>query len=306
MSNAVTIDGISKSYGDFTAVNNLSLVIPRGSIFGLLGPNGAGKSTTIRMLVNITMPDSGAISLFGQKMTSKLQERVGYLPEDRGLYKKMKVGEQLEFFAELKGLTKTQARPLVDQWLERVSLSDWKNKRWDELSKGMQQKVQFVSTILHNPELVILDEPFSGLDPINAELLKEIVQELRRRNCTIIFSTHQMEQAEQLCDQICLINRGRKVLEGSVREVRRGFGRQSIALDGENFDGLLDNSPLIQNIQRTPHRIEVTLRDDASAQDLLRSLVNGGAALTHFEMVEPTLHEIFIESVRRSEAAAQS
>jgi ABC-2 type transport system ATP-binding protein len=303
MSNAIALHNVRKCYGEFVAVNDLSLNVRQGSIFGLLGPNGAGKSTTIRMIVNITMPDSGEVQLFGKKMTPRLQERVGYLPEDRGLYKKMKVGEQLLFFAELKGLGKAQASRLIDEWLERVSLTPWKNKRWDELSKGMQQKVQFVSTILHDPELVILDEPFSGLDPINANLLKEIVQDLKRRHRTIIFSTHLMEQAEEMCDEICLINRGRKVLEGNVREVKRRFGSRAIALEGENFDGLLDTSPLIKKLDRLPWHFEVALHEGTDAQELLRSLMNGGAKITRFEMVEPSLNEIFIESVKQSETA---
>jgi ABC-2 type transport system ATP-binding protein len=301
MPNAVILSSIRKSYGDFVAVNDLSLEIRQGCIYGLLGPNGAGKTTTIRMIVNITIPDSGEVQLFGHRMTTELQERVGYLPEDRGLYKKMKVGEQLLFFAELKGLSRAKAEPLVDDWLQRVSLTEWKNKKWEELSKGMQQKVQFVSTILHDPDLVILDEPFSGLDPINANLLKDVVQDLKRRNKTIIFSTHLMEQAEQLCDEICLINRGRKVLSGNIREIKRSFGHRAIALEGENLDGLLDNSPLVKNFSRLQYHFEVTLQDGANAQELLRQLVAGGVSLTRFELVEPTLNEIFIESVQQSE-----
>src|SRR5262245_55746531 len=246
MYNAISVDQINKSYGDFVAVNDLSMEVKTGSIFGLLGPNGAGKSTTIRMIVNITMPDSGRIALFGQPMSAKLQERVGYLPEDRGLYKKMKVGEQLAFFAELKGLPRQEAYKRIDTWLKRIEMTEWKNKKWEELSKGMQQKVQFVSTILHSPDLVILDEPFSGLDPISAGLLKEIVQELKENDKTIIFSTHLMEQAEELCDEICLINHGRKVLGGSVREIKRGLGWRYIAIDGENYEPTLKNSPLVK------------------------------------------------------------
>src|SRR5262245_51591621 len=224
MPNAISVQQVSKSYGSFVAVNNLSLEVKPGSIFGLLGPNGAGKSTTIRMIVNITMPDTGEIRLFGQPMSAKLQERVGYLPEDRELYKKMRIGEQLSFCSDLKGKSALTIGREIDEWLARLELSAWKNKRWNELSKGMQQKVQFISTIMHDPDLVILDEPFSGLDPINVGLLKEIVHELKRSNRTIIFSTHLMEQAEELCDEICLINRGRKVLGGSVSEIKRSFG----------------------------------------------------------------------------------
>jgi ABC-2 type transport system ATP-binding protein len=300
MSNAISVDKINKSYGDFVAVNDLFMEVKTGSIFGLLGPNGAGKSTTIRMIVNITMPDSGQISLFGQPMSAKLQERVGYLPEDRGLYKKMKVGEQLAFFAELKGIPRQEAQRRIDAWLKRIEMAEWKNKRWEELSKGMQQKVQFVSTILHSPDLVILDEPFSGLDPISAGLLKEIVQELKDSNKTIIFSTHLMEQAEELCDEICLINHGRKVLGGPVREVKRGFGWRYIAIDGENYEPTLNNSPLVKAVTPNRDHTEIILQDGADPQSLLRQLVDDGARLVRFELVAPSLNEIFIESVKRA------
>jgi len=300
MSNAISVNQISKSYGDFVAVNNLSLEVSRGSIFGLLGPNGAGKSTTIRMIVNITMPDSGQILLFGQPISAKLQERVGYLPEDRGLYKKMKVGEQLAFFAELKGLPHHEAHKRIDAWLNRIEMTEWKNKKWEELSKGMQQKVQFVSTILHSPDLVILDEPFSGLDPISAGLLKEIVQELKENNKTIIFSTHLMEQAEELCDEICLINHGRKLLGGPVREIKRSFGWRYIAIDGENFEETLAGNPLVREFTKNRDHTEIFLENGSDPQSLLRQLVGGGASITKFEMVAPSLNEIFIESVKRA------
>jgi ABC-2 type transport system ATP-binding protein len=300
MSNAISVDRISKSYGDFVAVNELFMEVKTGSIFGLLGPNGAGKSTTIRMIVNITMPDSGQITLFGQPMSAELQERVGYLPEDRGLYKKMKVGEQLAFFAELKGVPQQEANRRIDAWLDRIEMTEWKNKKWEELSKGMQQKVQFVSTILHSPDLVILDEPFSGLDPISAGLLKEIVQELKENNKTIIFSTHLMEQAEELCDEICLINHGRKVLGGSVREIKRSFGWRYVAIDGENYEQTLENNPMVKESKPNRDHTEIILQDGADPQSLLRQLVDSGARLTRFELVAPSLNEIFIESVKRA------
>ncbi|MDX2034378.1 MAG: ATP-binding cassette domain-containing protein [Blastocatellia bacterium] len=302
MTNAITVDNICKSYGDFAAVRDLTLHVRQGSIFGLLGPNGAGKSTTIRMIVNITMPDTGEILLFGERSGKanalRLQERIGYLPEDRGLYKKMKVGEQLEFFAELKGLDRGEARRRIDQWLERIEMTAWKQKRWDELSKGMQQKIQFVSTILHEPELVILDEPFSGLDPVSAGLLKEIVQELKAKNRTIIFSTHLMEQAEELCDEICLINRGRRVLGGSVREIKKGFGWRYIAIDGEGCEAALRANPLVARIAPRRDHFDVTLHEGGDPQTLLRSLIEGGAFVSRFELVAPSLNDIFIQSVR--------
>jgi ABC-2 type transport system ATP-binding protein len=300
MTNMISVDHVTKRYSDFTAVDDLSLDVAEGSIFGLLGPNGAGKTTTIRMIVNITMPDTGEVRLFGQRMSSALQERVGYLPEDRGLYKKMKVGEQLLFFARLKGVPQPEAATRIDGWLARLGMSDWKNKRWDELSKGMQQKIQFVTTIVHDPDLVILDEPFSGLDPINANLLKEVVQEFKRRNKTIIFSTHLMEQAEAMCDEICLINRGRKVLSGRLREVKRSFGKRAIALDGENYDGFLNNTSKVMSVVPFADHVEVRLQEGVDPQAWLSELIAGGARIYRFEMVEPSLNEIFIESVNRS------
>ena len=206
----VKLDRVRKSFRDFIAVNELSVSVRAGRVFGLLGPNGAGKTTTIRMMVNITAPDSGSIEVFGRKIDSELQNRIGYLPEERGLYRRMKVGDQLRFFAELKNVRGKMVDAKIDEWLARVKLSEWKNKRSMELSKGMQQKIQFVTAVLHDPELLILDEPFSGLDPLNAELLKEIVLDLKRNGKTIIFSTHQMEVAEKICDDICLINRSEK------------------------------------------------------------------------------------------------
>lgn len=300
MANAISVHQIRKSYGDFVAVNGLSLEVKQGTIFGLLGPNGAGKSTTIRMIVNITMPDSGEIRLFGQPMSAQLQEKVGYLPEDRGLYKKMKVGDQLVFFAELKGVPRAEAEKRIDRWLERIEMSEWKLKKWEELSKGMQQKIQFVSTILHEPELVILDEPFSGLDPVSASLLKEVVQELKQQNKTIIFSTHLMEQAEELCDEICLINRGEKILGGSVREIKRSFGWRYIAIDGDNFDSALSSYPAVNQVSRRRDHTEVTLKDQDDPQRLLQHLLSSGAQITRFELVAPSLNEIFIESVKRT------
>lgn len=293
----VSLEQVTKSYGEFMAVNQLSLAVRAGRIFGLLGPNGAGKTTTIRMIVNITAPDSGRIELFGHNVTPKVQDRIGYLPEERGLYKKMKVGEQLRFFAQLKNVSAKNADDRIDVWLSRVKLSEWKNKRSIELSKGMQQKVQFLTAVLHDPDLLILDEPFSGLDPVNLELLKEIVLELRALGKTIIFSTHQMEVAERICDDICLINRSRKVLEGSIRQVKRAFGRNAVALRFEGGDGVLEDRTLVSKIARHSDMIEVLLAENASAQQLLQRLVASGANIGRFEMIEPSLNDIFIEKV---------
>src|SRR2546422_5209681 len=246
----VALDGVTKRFGDFAAVSELSIKVRAGRIYGLLGPNGAGKTTTIRMIVNITAPDSGRITVFGQQITPELQDQIGYLPEERGLYKKMKVGEQLKFFAALKNVSAKEADERVDRWLARLKLAEWKNKKSSELSKGMQQKVQFITAITHEPELLILDEPFSGLDPVNVEVLKEIILELKSAGKTIIFSTHQMELAEEICDDICLINRSRKVLDGSIREVKRSFGRNSVALRLEGENGALNDPALVSKVER--------------------------------------------------------
>jgi len=303
MQKSITVTNITKRYGEFVAVDGLSFEIPQGSIFGLLGPNGAGKTTTIRMLVNVTVPDSGEVRLFGEPMSDKLQERVGYLPEDRGLYKKMKVGDQLTFFARLKGVPRNDIERRIDAWLSRINMTAWKAKRWDELSKGMQQKIQFVSTILHEPDLIILDEPFSGLDPINSDLLKEIVQEMKQANKTIVFSTHLMAQAEELCDSICLINRGHKVLDGSIRTIKKRFGHRSIAIDGENIQSVIEDPALIAASEKFLDRFEVKPAEGVDPQVLLHRLVNNGASVRRFELVEPSLHEIFIETVNSMDSA---
>ena len=301
--NAITVkvDRVSKSFGDFTAVKDLTLAVRAGRIFGLLGPNGAGKSTSIRMIVNITAPDSGTIELFGQKINSQIQDRIGYLPEERGLYKSMKVAEQLRFFAQLKNVTRKDAEQRIDTWLDRFKLSEWKQKKTRDLSKGMQQKIQFISAVLHDPDLVILDEPFSGLDPLNVELLKDVVLNLKRAGKTVIFSTHAMDIAEKICDDICLINRSQKVLEGSIREVKKSFGRNSVALRVEGTNGNLAESRLVSAIQHHSDEMEVLLAADADPQEFLKQLIAAGAVVTKFEMIEPSLHEIFIEKVSESQ-----
>jgi ABC-2 type transport system ATP-binding protein len=293
----IVLDHITKSFGEFTAVNDLSLAVRAGRIYGLLGPNGAGKTTTIRMIVNITAPDSGRITVFGQQITPELQDRIGYLPEERGLYKKMKVGDQLKFFAALKNVTAKEAEQRVDRWLARLKLTEWKNKKSSELSKGMQQKVQFITAITHEPDLLILDEPFSGLDPVNVEVLKEIILELKAAGKTIIFSTHQMEVAEKICDDICLINRSRKVLEGSIREVKRSFSRNAVALRLVGGESVLEGREFVSNVQRHSDDIEVLLAEGATPQTLLKELLAAGATIERFEMIEPSLHDIFIEKV---------
>jgi ABC-2 type transport system ATP-binding protein len=296
----LVLDHVSKSFGDFTAVNDLSLQVRAGRVFGLIGPNGAGKTTTIRMIVNITSPDSGRVELFGQTMSTAMQDRIGYLPEERGLYKRMKIGEQLRFFAELKGLRGAEAEQRIDAWLRKLDLFSWKEKRTKELSKGMQQKVQFITAVIHDPDLVILDEPFSGLDPVNVELISETILEQKAAGKTIILSTHQMEIAEKLCDDVCMINRSHKVLDGKLREIRRSFSRNAVALQFEGGDGLLNDPALVANIRQHGDDTEVLLVPGASPQELLRRLVDANVVVTKFELVEPSLHDIFIEKVRES------
>jgi ABC-2 type transport system ATP-binding protein len=289
--------GVTKSFAEFVAVKDLSLQARRGRIFGLLGPNGAGKTTTIRMIVGITAPDSGQVEFLGQLMSPALRDRIGYLPEERGLYRKMKVGEQLRFFAELKGLGGQRAEREIDRWLERMKLTDWKLKKTDELSKGMQQKVQFIAAVLHDPDLLILDEPFSGLDPLSVETLNGAVLDLQAAGKTIILSTHLMEQAEKLCTDICLINRAHKVLGGSLREVKQSYGRNRIALRVEGAGGVLADGTLVASSKQHSDYAEIVLADGADAQELLRQLVGVGARVTRFEQVEPSLNDIFIERV---------
>lgn len=293
----VQLDRVSKSFGDFTAVKELSVNVRAGRVFGLLGPNGAGKTTTIRMIVNITAPDTGAIQLFGSKIDAAIQDRIGYLPEERGLYRRMKIVDQLRFFAQLKNLRGEVIEKRIDEWLARVKLPEWKNKRSMELSKGMQQKIQFLTAVLHDPDLLILDEPFSGLDPINVELMKEIVLDLKRAGKTIIFSTHQMEVAERICDDICLLNRSQKVLAGSLREIKSSFGRNAIAVRCEGGDGVLDDPALVSKLVRHADEAQALLAQGADAQVLLRRLIDSGARIGKFEMVEPSLNDIFITKV---------
>jgi len=296
----LTLERVSKSFGDFRAVSDLSLQVRRGRIFGLIGPNGAGKTTTIRMIVNITVPDSGRIELFGQPMSTALQDRIGYLPEERGLYKKMKVGEQLRFFAELKSVKGKEADARIDKWLSKLQLADWKDKKTKDLSKGMQQKVQFITSVIHEPDLLILDEPFSGLDPVNVEVMKDTILELKGANKTIILSTHQMEIAERLCDDVCMIYRSRKVMDGKLRDIRRSESRNAVALRFEGNDGLLRDPELVLNVRQQGDEFEVLLAEGVSPQTLLKRLVESNTVVTKFEMVEPSLHDIFIAKVKEN------
>ncbi len=304
---AIDIRGVTKRYAEHVAVRELSLQVPRGAVYGLLGPNGAGKTSTIRMILDIIAPDEGTISLFGKKHTDAgVLDRVGYLPEERGLYKKMKVREVLKFLAELKGVPGADAETRIVTWMERMSLKtaekDWGESKVDELSRGMQQKVQFIGTLLHDPELVILDEPFSGLDPINAQALKDTVVELKARGKTVIFSTHIMDNAEKLCDAVCIIAHGQKILDGAVSDVKAAHAGRTVAVafDGAPsaaVDAVLRDPTLVANMDDQNRFLELELADGAMSGTLLQRLVEAGASLQRFERVQPSLHRIFLEQV---------
>jgi ABC-2 type transport system ATP-binding protein len=291
------VRNVTKRFGDFSAVDDLSFDVEAGRVFGFLGPNGAGKTTTIRMIVGITAPDEGSIELFGETGTAHLQDRIGYLPEERGLYKKMKIVDQLRYFAALKYVPRSEIDLRIDFWLDRMELSAWKNKRTTDLSKGMQQKIQFISTVLHDPDLLILDEPFSGLDPLNVEFMIDVLAEFRTKEKTIMFSTHQMETAERLCSDILLINKARKVVGGSLRKIKAAYGKDLISLRCEGGDAVLTDRSLVARVDEHSDEKEVQLANGADAQQLLRKLIDSGATITKFEQVEPSLNDIFIQQV---------
>lgn len=293
---ALVIENITKRFGDFYAVKDLSLKIPGGIIYSLLGPNGAGKTTTIRMVMNIIMPDEGAIRVLEEKMDERMKSRVGYLPEDRGLYPKMKVGELLLFLAELKGIRGQEARDRIDRWLERFDLSGWKQKKVEELSRGMQQKIQFIATIIHHPDLIILDEPFSGLDPVNTKLLKDIMLEMKNQGRTIIFSTHRMEQVEMISDNICLINKAERVLEGNLSRIKKQYGKNTVVLDYDGNASFVKSLPSVEKIDDYGKFMEIKMKEGSDPQDLLDDMV-GKVRINKFEVKEPTLNSIFIDKV---------
>ncbi len=291
------VENVTKRFGEFTAVEGLSFDVRAGRVFGFLGPNGAGKTTTIRMIVGITAPDEGKIELFGKKMGPALQDKIGYLPEERGLYKKMKIVDQLRYFAALKDVSGADADRRIDFWLERMNLSEWKNKKTTDLSKGMQQKIQFISTVLHDPELLILDEPFSGLDPVNVEFMIEVLAEFKKKDKTVIFSTHLMETAERLCNDIILINRSKKVIGGSLREIKESYGHNRIALRATGGDTVLNDKTLVSRVIEHADEKDIDLTESADPQELLAKLISAGAVISKFEQVEPSLNDIFIEQV---------
>lgn len=295
------VENVTKRFGEFTAVEGLSFDVRAGRVFGFLGPNGAGKTTTIRMIVGITAPDEGKIELFGRKMGPALQDKIGYLPEERGLYKKMKIVDQLRYFAALKDVTGSDADKRIDFWLGRMGLSEWKTKKTTDLSKGMQQKIQFISTVLHEPDLLILDEPFSGLDPVNVEFMIDVLAEFKNKDKTVIFSTHLMETAERLCNDIILINKSKKVISGSLREVKESYGHNRIALRATGGEAVLNDKLLVARTVEHADEIDIDLADGADPQNLLAKLIAAGAVISKFEQVEPSLNDIFIEQVGGNE-----
>jgi ABC-2 type transport system ATP-binding protein len=299
--NPVELTNLRKAYDEFLAVDNLSLRIRPGGIYGLLGPNGAGKTSTIRMIMGITVPDSGTISVFGEPLGRAHMDRFGYLPEERGLYRKMKVLEHLVFLGQLKGLTHAEATSRAKRWCDRFELTAWTGKKVEELSKGMQQKVQFIAAVLHDPKLIIMDEPFAGLDPANANGLKDAMLELAKNGQTILFSTHRMDQAERLCQSICLINHGRAVLEGDLNQIKAKYGRTNVQIKYDGDARFLAEPRLVQSYNNYGNYVEVRMAPGADTQDLLR-LATASARLTRFEVMEPSLEEIFLEAVGKPNA----
>ena len=296
--NIVQVENVSKHFGEFKAVDDVSLNIEKGTVYGLLGPNGAGKTTTIRMIMNIIAPDSGQITFSENRQNRDFADQIGYLPEERGLYRKMKVKDVILFMAELRGMNRTEALNEIGRWLQKMDLIEWENKKIEELSKGMAQKIQFIATVIHKPDLIILDEPFSGLDPINMTLLKDLMLELNTDGATIILSTHIMEQAERLCEKICLVNAGKIVLEGDLREIKKSFGRSSVEIEYSGNVDLIKNSRYVDRFNDFGQYVEVRLNAPEHYSALLQELVEASVDITRFELMEPTLHEIFVQSVQ--------
>lgn len=295
----VELERVSKSYDDFVAVDNLSFSISSHRIFGLLGPNGAGKTSSIRMMIGIIMPDAGSVRLFGEPFERRHLHKVGYLPEERGLYRKITVRENLALLGQLSGLTSRDAIARARRWAERLDIAEWVDKPVEDMSKGMQQKVQFIAALLHEPELIIMDEPFAGLDPINANVLKDLILELKEQGRTILFSTHRMDQVEKLCDSICLINHGRAVLQGSLREIKAGYGSRFVQIAYEGEGNFLTRCPLVEASNNYGNYAEVKLRAGADAQELLRAAMCS-AKISRFEVMEPSLEQIFIDRVEKA------
>lgn len=294
---AVGIEGVTKRFDSLVAVSSLDLRVNAGAMFGLLGPNGAGKTTTLRMIMRMLIPDSGSIRIFDQPLSDRTQDLIGYLPEERGLYPKMKVRNVLVFLGALKGLSEAEAGRKADEWMDRLGLANWADRKIHDLSKGMQQKIQFIAAVMHHPPLLILDEPFSGLDPLNAGLIKDIMLDLRTRGTTIILSTHRMEQVEMMCDFICLIHKGRKVLDGELQSIKRSYGKNTLRIQHAGGNGFLDFPELIESANHHGAMVDLKLRAGADPQEILRAAVARGIAITRFELIEPPLNDIFIEKV---------
>lgn len=290
---AIQTRGVGKTFGTHTAVSDFDLDVPRGTIYGLLGPNGSGKTTMIRMIMGILLPDEGRIEIFGAPSDFRSRSRVGYLPEERGVYEKMRVLDQLVFLGELRSVDRSVARARAGEWLERLSLAEWAGRKVQDLSKGMQQKVQFIGTVLHDPDLLILDEPFSGLDPINQEVLEAIVRDEQARGKTILFSTHLMEQAERLCERVCLISQSRKVLDGDLKMLRREERSGVVAVEFDG-DGSWLGAPWVEATTTVGDGVHVTLAEGTDPTRLLGAALERGVQLRRFELVEPSLREIFV------------
>ncbi len=308
MSNILEVNKVSKNFGNFKALNNVSLSVPKGSIYGLLGPNGAGKTTLIRIVNQITMPDQGTVTLDGQLLNSTHIKDIGYLPEERGLYKSMKVGEQALYLAQLKGLSKAEAKKRLLYWFERLEIGDWWNKKIQELSKGMAQKIQFVVTVLHNPKLLIFDEPFSGFDPINANLIKDEILDLRKKGATIIFSTHRMESVEELCDNIALINKSNKILEGPLIDVKRQYKSNTFELGIQADNAATLQEELKEKFTIAPAnfktldnnlKLNITLNHNDTPNQVLQYLTTRGK-VSHFMELIPSVNDIFIQTVKHN------
>lgn len=301
------LEQVTKIYGRQIAVNGISLSVPQGSIYGLLGPNGAGKTSTIRMITGITMPDKGTLTLFGEAQHGDHQNRIGYMPEERGLYRKLSVRHQLEYLGALKGMNSTELKQSIDHWLDRFEIRSWEKKKTSDLSKGMQQKVQFILTLLHDPELLVLDEPLSGLDPVNAELINEVILELRDRGKTIILSTHRMEQVEQLCDEIALMNWGSIVLSGKVRELKARSGRKLISMrfGGDASFIRTFGEDRVRILEHTPNEMLLELGPGEAPGEMLKSVMNY-LEILKWEIVEPPIKELFLEAIAKQPVPATS
>ncbi|HKN09469.1 MAG TPA: ATP-binding cassette domain-containing protein [Pseudomonadota bacterium] len=303
MTASIELRHVSKRYDGVTAVDDLSFEVAPGRIFGLLGPNGAGKTSTLRMMLGIMLADSGTVRMFGEELGRRNLRRAGYLPEERGLYGKMTVRENLSFFAQLSGLDGGQAGRKAQAWCERLGIHDRLDSKVDELSKGMQQKIQFAAAVIHDPEFIVMDEPFTGLDPVNVNELKNVLIEFRAQGRTIVFSTHRMDQVEQLCDSICLIDRGRCVVQGGVREIKSRYRANCVEIDCDGDGNFLESSPLVDSWKRHSGFIEVRLSAGADPQALLR-IAAAGSTVRRFEIKEPSVEQIFIDLIGKRDDGA--